>query len=125
MNCPDIVPTILDASKQLQARDVAYLHQSEADWDDAPVISERFRIELREYFTNTIIVAGSYNEERANEIVEKGYADLVAFGRPFVANPDLVAPLQMQQPLAELDGSTLFGGNERRYTDYSVLNKYN
>ncbi|ENM8062409.1 alkene reductase [Vibrio vulnificus] len=121
MNCPDIVPTILDASKQLQARDIAYLHLSEADWDDAPVIPESFRIELREYFTNTIIVAGSYTQARANEVLEKGYADLVAFGRPFVSNPDLVARLKHQQPLAELDGATLFGGNERGYTDYTAL----
>lgn len=42
MNCPDIVPTILQASQQLQARDIAYLHLSEADWDDAPTIQKRF-----------------------------------------------------------------------------------
>ncbi|HAT8526737.1 TPA: N-ethylmaleimide reductase [Vibrio vulnificus] len=121
MNCPDIVPTILEASKQLQARDIAYLHLSEADWEDAPEIPESFRIELREYFTNTIIVAGSYTQARADEVLKKGYADLVAFGRPFVSNPDLVARLKHQQPLAELDGATLFGGDERGYTDYTAL----
>ncbi len=121
MNCPDIVPAILEASKQLQARDIAYLHLSEADWEDAPEIPESFRIELREYFTNTIIVAGSYTQARADEVLEKGYADLVAFGRPFVSNPDLVARLKHQQPLAELDGATLFGGDERGYTDYTAL----
>ncbi|WP_172573096.1 alkene reductase [Vibrio vulnificus] len=121
MNCPDIVPTILEASKQLQARDIAYLHLSEADWEDAPEIPESFRIELREYFTNTIIVAGSYTQARADEVLKKGYADLVAFGRPFVSNPDLVARLKHQQPLAELDGATLFGGDERGYTDYMAL----
>ncbi|OJI48909.1 alkene reductase [Vibrio vulnificus] len=121
MNCPDIVPTILEASKQLQARDIAYLHPSEADWEDAPEIPESFRIELREYFTNTIIVAGSYTQARADEVLKKGYADLVAFGRPFVSNPDLVARLKHQQPLAELDGATLFGGDERGYTDYTAL----
>ncbi|MER0353227.1 alkene reductase [Vibrio vulnificus] len=121
MNCPDIVPTILEASKQLQARDIAYLHLSEADWEDAPEIPESFRIELREYFTNAIIVAGSYTQARADEVLKKGYADLVAFGRPFVSNPDLVARLKHQQPLAELDGATLFGGDERGYTDYTAL----
>ncbi|MDS1770849.1 alkene reductase [Vibrio vulnificus] len=121
MNCPDIVPTILEASKQLQVRDIAYLHLSEADWEDAPEIPESFRIELREYFANTIIVAGSYTQARADEVLEKGYADLVAFGRPFVSNPDLVARLKHQQPLAELDGATLFGGDERGYTDYTAL----
>ncbi|MGF1736921.1 alkene reductase [Photobacterium satsumensis] len=123
MNCPDIVPTILEVSKQLQARDIAYLHLSEADWDDAPVIPESFRIELREYFTNTIIVAGSYTQERADEILDKGYADLIAFGRPFVSNPDLVARLKNRHQLTALDGATLFGGNEQGYTDYLPIYK--
>lgn len=121
MDCPDIVATILDASKQLQDRDIAYMHLSEADWDDAPVIPESFRIELREVFTNTIIVAGSYTQARADEVLNKGYADLIAFGRPFVSNPDLVSRLKNDNELADLDGATLFGGNELGYTDYPAL----
>lgn len=123
MDCPDIVPTILEASKELQARDIAYLHLSEADWDDAPVIPENFRIELRKLFTNTIIVAGSYTQERANEILNKGYADLIAFGRPFVSNPDLVSRLENNHDLATLDGNTLFGGNEQGYIDYPAYSE--
>ncbi|GEK15345.1 alkene reductase [Aliivibrio fischeri] len=122
MDCPDIVPTILDASRELQSRNIAYLHLSEADWDDAPVIPENFRIELKKLFTNTIIVAGSYTQERANEILNKGYADLVAFGRPFVSNPDLVSRLKNNYELSALDGNTLFGGNEKGYIDYPVYN---
>ncbi|TEW55666.1 alkene reductase [Psychromonas sp. RZ22] len=118
MDCPDIVPTIIEAAKELQSRDIAYLHLSEADWDDAPVIPETFRVDLRKVFTNTIIVAGSYTLERAETILSEGFADLVAFGRPFVGNPDLVSRLQNNQPLADLDGATLFGGNEHGYTDY-------
>lgn len=118
MDCPDIVPTILEASKELQSRDIAYLHLSEADWDDAPIIPESFRVELRKLFTNTIIVAGSYTQQRANEILNKGFADLVAFGRPFVSNPDLVSRLENNYDLAALDGNTLFGGNEQGYIDY-------
>lgn len=122
MDCPDIVPTILDASKELQARNIAYMHLSEADWDDAPEIPEEFRISLREVFQNTIIVAGRYTPERAEKVLEKGYADLIAFGRPFVSNPDLVERYKKGQELAELDGATLFGGNEKGYTDYPSIN---
>ncbi len=93
MNCPDIVPTIRRSIKGAASTWYRYLHLSEADWDDAPVIPESFRVELRELFSNTIIVAGSYTPERRRS-VSKGYADLVAFGRPFVANPDLVSRLQ-------------------------------
>lgn len=123
MDCPDIVPTILEASSELQSRDIAYLHLSEADWDDAPVIPENFRIELRKRFTNSIIVAGSYTQERANEILNKGYADLIAFGRPFVSNPDLVSRLENNHDLATLDGNTLFGGNEHGYIDYPAYSE--
>ncbi len=125
MDCPDIVPTILEASKELQARDIAYMHLSEADWDDAPVIPESFRVALRETFINTIIVAGNYNRERAKEVLDKGYADLVAFGRPFVSNPDLVTRLKHGYELADLDGATLFGGNESGYIDYPKYNEFN
>lgn len=118
MDCPDIVETILAGAKQLQACDIAYMHLSEADWDDAPMIPESFRIELRKIFTNTIIVAGSYTKERADEVLNKGYADLVAFGRPFVSNPDLVYRLKNNLELAELDGAKLFGGDESGYIDY-------
>ncbi|MGF1762703.1 alkene reductase [Aliivibrio kagoshimensis] len=123
MNCPDIVPTILEASKELQDRDIAYLHLSEADWDDAPMIPESFRIALRNRFTNTIIVAGSYTQERADEVLNKQYADLVAFGRPFVSNPDLVSRLENDYKLADLNGATLFGGNEHGYIDYPEFSK--
>ena len=121
MNCPDIVATILDAAAELQRRDIAYLHLSEADWDDAPVIPEAFRIELRKRFKNCIVVAGRYTQQRAEEVLTKNYADIVAFGRPFVSNPDLVYRFQHNEPLAELDRTTLFGGSEKGYTDYPEL----
>jgi N-ethylmaleimide reductase len=87
MDCPDILPTILDAAAWLQQRGIAYLHLVEADWDDAPEITEAFRQQLRERFTNPIIVAGNYDKARAQWVLEHGYADLVAFGRPLWPTP--------------------------------------
>lgn len=118
MACPEIVDTILLAAKHLSALGVAYLHLSEADWDDAPQVPESFRIELRKVFKGSIIVAGRYDVERANEVIEKGYADLVAFGRPFIANPDLPYRLANQLPLSPFDKGPLFGGSAAGYTDY-------
>ena len=63
-------------------------------------------------------MAGKYDLARANWVLEKGYADLVAFGRPFVANPDLPRRLAHGLPLAAFSPDTLFGGDERGYTDY-------
>ncbi|MHC8333848.1 alkene reductase [Pseudomonas sp. LB3P25] len=118
MACPDILPTILEATSFLQTLGVAYLHLVEADWDDAPPFTEAFRAEIRARFQRPIIVAGKYDLERANWVIGKGYADLVAFGRPFVANPDLPRRLAESLPLAMLDSNTLFGGSERGYSDY-------
>jgi N-ethylmaleimide reductase len=118
MACPDILPTILEAAEFLQARGVAYVHLVEADWDDAPEFTETFRAALRERFTRPIIVAGNYDRAKAEWVLSNGYADLVAFGRPFVANPDFPRRLAEDLPLANFDGSTLFGGTERGYVDY-------
>ncbi|MDH0865576.1 alkene reductase [Mitsuaria sp. GD03876] len=121
MDCPDIIPTILQAAEELSARGVGYLHLSEADWDDAPQIPEAFRVALRERFGGRIVVAGRYDAARARPLLDAGLVDLVAFGRPFIANPDLPARLAGGLPLAAFDGATLFGGTDRGYSDYPPL----
>lgn len=121
MNCPDILPTILEASAWLEQKGIAYLHLVEADWDDAPEFTESFRSEIRERFRRPIVVAGKYDLTRAEWVIKHGYAALVAFGRPFVANPDLPYRLAHGLPLAVADGATLFGGDERGYTDYPAF----
>jgi N-ethylmaleimide reductase len=118
MACPDILPTILAATEFLQARGIGYLHLVEADWDDAPQFTEEFRQAIRARFKRPIIVAGNYDKARADWVLSSGYADLVAFGRPFVANPDFPRRLANDLPLAGFDDSTLFGGDERGYIDY-------
>ncbi len=118
MSCPDILPTILEATEFLQQRGIGYLHLVEADWDDAPQFDETFRQAIRARFPRPIIVAGNYDKTRAEWVLAQGYADLVAFGRPFVANPDLPRRLAEDLPFAETDPATLFGGDERGYSDY-------
>jgi len=118
MASPDILPTILAATQYLQDRGIAYLHLVEADWDDAPQVTEEFRQAIRARFTRPIIVAGKYDKVRAEWVLSKGYADLVAFGRPFLANPDLPRRLAKGLPLAAFDPNTLFGGGEVGYSDY-------
>lgn len=118
MACPEIIPTMLHLAGRLDAIGLAYLHLSEADWDDAPQIPDDFRHALRRTYQGQVIVAGRYDAERAQAILRAGLADLVAFGRPFIANPDLPRRLAAKLPLAGFDASTLFGGSERGYIDY-------
>jgi N-ethylmaleimide reductase len=61
MACPDILPTILEATSFLQTLGIAYLHLVEADWDDAPQFTETFRSDIRARFQRPIIVAGQYD----------------------------------------------------------------
>lgn len=120
MACPDILPTLLEATRYLQGKNIAYLHLVEADWDDAPKFPEDFRQAVRERFRNAIVVAGKYDLELAEWVLEKGYADFIAFGRKFVANPDLPLRLEKGYPLAGLEGAELFGGTERGYSDFAA-----
>ena len=64
-----------------------------------------------------------YNREKANEILKSGMADLISFGRLFIANPDLPKRFALNATLNEPDSSTFYDGDERGYTDYPFLNR--
>jgi N-ethylmaleimide reductase len=63
-----------------------------------------------------------YDKSRAVSAIDSNAADLVAFGIPFLANPDLVYRLENDLPLNEADQDTFYGGNEKGYTDYPLAN---
>lgn len=110
--------TYIEAVKILQAIGVAYVSLAEADWDTAPELPGSFREAVRAAFSGTIIYAGKYTPERAAAAVEAGWADLIAFGRPFIANPDLPARIANGWPMNLLDASSMYGGTEQGYIDY-------
>ncbi|MBA1189588.1 alkene reductase [Pseudomonas entomophila] len=110
--------TYLEAVKVLERIGIAYLSLAEADWDDAPELPDDFRRDVRQAFSGCILYAGGYTVERGLRVVEAGWGDLIAFGRPFIANPDLPARIAHQWPLNALDASTMYGGTEVGYTDY-------
>ncbi|MCF7752553.1 alkene reductase [Bacillus subtilis subsp. subtilis] len=112
--------TYLAAAHLLDRIGVGYLHIAEADWDDAPVMPVAFKEALRMLYRGTLIYAGKYTVERAEEALARGWADLIAFGRPFIANPDLPARLQQGLPLNAADKPTFFGGGAQGFTDYPV-----
>lgn len=70
---------------------------------------------------NALIAAGGFDRERAEEVLRRGEADLIAFGRPFIANPDLPQRLRLRAPLNAADPSTFYGGDARGYIDYPAL----
>ncbi|WP_261875711.1 oxidoreductase [Vibrio celticus] len=80
--------------------------------------TDLFKLALREAYQGVLIYAGRYNAEKAPQAIDDGLADMIGFGRPFVANPDPPNRLQNGYPLATHNAETLFGGNENGLTDY-------
>jgi N-ethylmaleimide reductase len=76
---------------------------------------------LRKSFSGAYIANNGYTRDMAIDAVSQGRADLVAFGKAFIANPDLVERLRLDAPLNELDRTTLYGGGEKGYVDYPAL----
>lgn len=112
--------TYIEAVKILQTIGVAYVSLAEADWDSAPELPSSFREAVRATFSGAILYAGKYTPERAAAAVEAGWADLIAFGRPFIANPDLPARIANGWPMNPLDASSMYGGTEKGYIDYPM-----
>ncbi|MDB6016821.1 MAG: 12-oxophytodienoate reductase [Pedosphaera sp.] len=101
---------------------LAYLHIVEprviGSQEEADGLPPAAAINLRQFFKGTIMAAGGFDPKGAEEIVAKGDADLVAFGRHFIANPDLPKRIRLGLPLNPYDRSSFYGGNAHGYTDY-------
>ncbi|WP_420151453.1 alkene reductase [Spirosoma sp.] len=112
-------------TSELDKLGVVYLHLVDHSGMGAPAVPAATVEAIRETFKGTLILCGSYNAERAEADLESGKADLVAFGRPFLANPDLVERLATGAELAQFDPATLYGpgekGFEQGYIDYPAL----
>lgn len=121
--CVDADPetTYAAAAKLLDEIGVGYIHIAEADWDDAPHMPVSFKQRLRAAYRVVMIYAGKYTAGRAREAIAAGWADLIAFGRPFVANPDLPARIRQHAPWNAHRRETLFDGDARELTNYPSL----
>ena len=114
------VETYTAAAVLLNKLNIVYLHIAEVDWDDAPDTPISFKQAIRSSYQGILIYAGRYDADKAKQAIVDGLADMVAFGRPFVANPDLPNRILCGQALAPHDPNTLFGGNEKGLTDYAA-----
>ncbi|MCP2317124.1 N-ethylmaleimide reductase [Nocardia amikacinitolerans] len=101
---------------QLNPRGLAYLHVLEGDMTTTARTVDYHA--LRAAFAGTYIANNGYDLERAQHAIRAGHADLVAFGTPFVANPDLVRRYREGLPLALPDRDTFYTGGDTGYIDY-------
>lgn len=103
----------------LNAFDLAYFHLMEPNqWGEDSGLDASF---FRPIYKGVLMVNGDYNRERGNAAIASGNADLVSFGRTFIANPDLPKRLALDAELNEADPSTFYGGDEAGYLDYPPL----
>jgi len=104
-------------AEQLNRRGIGYLHAVDPVADGA----KRLTPLLRNVFDGTYIVNGGFDLATANAAIAAGEADLVAFGVPFLANPDLPARLRQGAALNQPDQATFYTGEEKGYVDYPEL----
>jgi N-ethylmaleimide reductase len=120
-NGPNEESDALYLIEELGKRGIAYLHMSEPDWAGGEPYTEAFREKVRERFSGVIVGAGAYTPEKAEDLIGKGLIDAVAFGRSFIANPDLVARLHKNAELNPQRPESFYGGGAEGYTDYPSL----
>jgi N-ethylmaleimide reductase len=107
-------------AEQLSEKGLAYLHIIEGDTSGIPVPPFDYK-NLKCLFGGIVISNNGFDKLRANEAIAQGRTDLIAFGKPFIANPDLVIRLFLDAPLMPVNRETLYGGSEQGYTDYPIL----
>lgn len=123
MHDNDPVATFGRFAEQLNGTGITYIEVVEdsfqgnhASGRPEPVIDA-----IRAGFRGTYIGNGAYTAEEARERIAAGRCDLASFGRPIIANPDLVERFRRNAPLNDWDSSTFYGGDERGYIDYPRL----
>jgi len=118
---PEIDATYKYLAEQLYKLGIAYIHLVDHSAMGAPLVPMALKKMVRTIFKKTLILSGGYDKERAEADIESGLGDLVAFGRPFINNPDLVERLKNNWPLSEdLKMDLFYSADEKGYTDYPL-----
>ncbi|AOE62202.1 alkene reductase [Pseudomonas corrugata] len=107
--------------EQLNALGIVLLHVVEGATGGPRDVAPFNYDALRQRFKQTYLANNGYDLQLATAALNEDKADLIAFGRPFISNPDLVERLKTAAPLTPLDGTTLYGGGAEGYTDYPTI----
>ncbi len=115
---PEMDALYLQLIDELNALGLVYIHIVDHSAMGAPEVSPALKADIRAAFKGKYILSGGYDVARANADLDEQRGDLVAFGRPFISNPDLVAKLKSGQEWLVPDSSTFYTPGEKGYTDY-------
>lgn len=122
-NYPEMASDYEYLAKQLNARQLLYVHLVDHSSMGAPPVPESIKTTFRETFKGALILSGGYDAARAERDLAAGKADLIAVGRPVLANPDLIARWKSGASLNPPDMGTFYTPGPRGYTDYPALSK--
>jgi N-ethylmaleimide reductase len=122
---PETIPTFDFLIEKLNQYDLAYLHLSEpfTDVSKVPHAETQIAKRYRPIYKGNLMINRGFTVDTAQSVIDSKEADLVAFGVPFIANPDLVSRMQNNQPLAQADPLHYYTPNAKGYTDYPVYQK--
>lgn len=118
----ETIPTFDYIIKRLNDYPLAYLHLLEPfDQSDKPFAVNQIARHYRPLWNGTLIICNFFDREKGNKIIAESVADLVAFGKPFISNPDLPERFMQQAQLAEPVPETFYTPGAKGYTDYPSL----
>ncbi len=118
---PEVRAQYLTLTKSLHAAGVLYVHLVDHSSMGAPPVPADFKLAMRAEFEGIFILSGGFDHTSAEQALVDKRGDLVAFGRPFLANPDLVARMRTNAPLNAPDMATFYTPGAKGYTDYPTL----
>ena len=110
-------------AQQLNARGLVYIHLVDHSSMGAPTVPDSMKATFRKLFRRTLILSGGYDAGRAEADLAAGKCDLIAVGRPFLANPDLVERWKTGTAVNAPDMATFYTPGPKGYTDYPVMKK--
>jgi len=118
---PEVQTQYLTLAHSLSTLGLLYLHLVDHSSMGAPPVPADFKLQLRDAFDGLFILSGGFDHTSAEQALLEQRGDLIAFGRPFLANPDLVARLRKDAPLNTADEATFYVPGPKGYTDYPAL----
>jgi N-ethylmaleimide reductase len=118
---PELEPQYLALVGELSKLGLAYVHVLDHSAMGAPPVPDELKLKLRQAFAGVFILAGGFDAASAERALIERRADLIAFGRPYLANPDLVERLRLNAKLNTPDQSTFYVPGPKGYTDYPTL----
>jgi N-ethylmaleimide reductase len=116
----ETIPTFDYIVDKLNSYDLAYLHLSEpfTDVTDVPHAVTEIAKHYRPIYKGVLMINNGFDQASGNAVLEKGLADLVAYGKPYISNPDLVDRFEHGIPLTDWDQDTFYTPGEKGYLDY-------